>query len=182
MNARYGFVAAALVSLLLLLTAIATRATAGAPNLPPPRAVPGITAADLYPHGCVDCHVHLPALNVDARFSTLMTKLAKEVEPALLSKAQAAAPAGLKLRGRHPPVPGVLGNIPASCNPCHAKGSRTAPPFATLLHSIHLGDGSDSSHNVFMTLYQGECTHCHKLDAETGAVSIPSGPEKQPER
>jgi len=29
-----------------------------------------------------------------------------------------------------------------------------------------------------MTLFQGECTHCHKLDAMTGKWSMPSGPEK----
>lgn len=175
MNARHGLVAVALLGLLLFLSAITRRAAAGGPNLPPPRAVPGITATDPYPDGCVDCHVNLPALKVDARFSTLMAKLAQEVEPALLAKARAAAPEGLELRGRHPPAPGALRNIPASCNPCHAKGSRTAPPFAKLLHSIHLADGP---RNVFMTLYQGECTHCHKLDTVSGAVSIPNGPEK----
>lgn len=175
MSTRYALVAAALVSLLLFLTATTRRAAAGGPDLPPPRAVPGITAKDAYPRGCVDCHVQLPALNVDARFSTLMTKLGKDVQPGLLAKAQAAAPKGLELRGRHPPAPGALENIPASCNPCHAKASRTAPPFAKLMHSIHLADGP---RNVFMTLYQGECTHCHKLDTRSGAVFIPNGAEK----
>jgi len=175
MNARHGTAPAVLFCLVLFLVVVADHAKGNGTDLPPARAVPGITAADAYPHACVDCHVDLPALGVDARFGTLIAKLADGVEPALLQKAQAATREGVTLKGRHPPAPSALENIPASCNPCHARGSRDAPVFAKLLHMIHL---SDKPGNVFMTVYQGECTHCHKLDAATGTWSIPNAPEK----
>jgi len=161
----------------MLVFVVATKGltNAGEGELPPPRAVPGVSAADLHPNGCVDCHVRISEPEVDARFGPLMAKLAQEVEPELLEMTRATAPEGVTIRGRHPPVPKALRNIPASCNPCHAKDSRVAPPFAKLLHRIHL---SSDPENVFMTVYQGECTHCHKLDAATGAFSMPSGPEK----
>jgi hypothetical protein len=50
-----------------------------------------------------------------------------------------------------------------------------APPFVCPMHAMHLVGGQDSH---FMTFYQGECTHCHKLDQKSGAWSLPSGPEK----
>ena len=50
-----------------------------------------------------------------------------------------------------------------------------APPFARLMHAIHLVGAQDSH---YMTFYQGECTHRHKLDQKSGAWSLPSGPEK----
>lgn len=148
---------------------------AGGAELPPARGVPGVSSADLHPHGCVDCHVQIPEMNVDARFGTLMAKLEQEVEPKLLEMARASSPEGVAIRGRHPPVPGALKDIPTSCNPCHAADSRTAPPFARLLHRIHL---SSDPRNVFMTVYQGECTHCHKLDGVSGVFSMPAGPER----
>jgi len=146
------------------------------PPLPPARQIPGINAEDQFPGGCVDCHVVQPQFNVDGRLSAHMAQLAKQVGPDLLAMAQAAAPAGVTLKGKHPAVPpAMLKNIPNGCMPCHSKASKTAPPLAALLHGIHLSGGQQSP---YMTLFQGECTHCHKLDAKTGAMSIPNGPEK----
>jgi len=54
---------------------------------------------------------------------------------------------------------------------------KKAPPFAPLVRVIHLTGGAE---NHFMTIFQGECTHCHKLDVQTGAWSVPSGPEASP--
>ncbi len=168
---------ALLLTLLVVGSAMAVRAqTPKPPPLPPARQVPGINAEDQFPGGCVDCHVVQPQFNVDGRLSTQMAALATTVETGLLARAQAAAPAGVTLKGRHPAIPAaMLKNIPNGCMPCHAKTSKTAPPFASLLHSIHLGGGQQ---NPFMTVFQGECTHCHKLDAKTGGWSIPNGPEK----
>jgi len=146
------------------------------PPLPPAREVPGINAPDPFPGGCVDCHVVQPQLNVDGRLSTHMKQLAEKVDAAMLARAQAAAPAGVTLKGKHPAIPAaMLKDLPKGCMPCHGKTSKTAPPFAALLHGIHLSGGQQSP---YMTLFQGECTPCHKLDAKTGAMSIPSGPEK----
>ena len=143
--------------------------------LPPARKIPGITAPDPHPHACVDCHINYPEMNLDARFSTQMAQWNEKVEPGLLAKAQASAPEGMILQGRHPNVPGVFYDIPASCLVCHRKDSPVSPPFAQMIHSIHLTGGNE---NHFLTIYQGECTHCHKLDLSTGRWTIPSAPEK----
>jgi hypothetical protein len=58
---------------------------------------------------------------------------------------------------------------------CHGKGSKTAPAFSTMLHVIHLTGGEESH---YLTIFQGECTPCHKMDAATGAWTMPSGPER----
>ena len=144
---------------------------------PPPRKIPGITTADPFPQACVSCHVLRAEENLDVRLSTIVKRLGDTVPPALLARAQAAAPAGVTLKGRHPETkPEVFQNIPRGCLECHGRAAREAPPFARLLHAIHL-QGGEANH--FLTMFQGECTLCHKLDAGTGAWSIPSGPEKQ---
>jgi hypothetical protein len=144
-------------------------------GLPPPRAIPGITAKDQFPRACVDCHLNYPEQKMDARFSTFMKQWTQKVEPQLLAKAAASAPPGVKLKGQHPAVLGALKNIPTACLMCHGRTSTMAPPFARMLHAIHLTGGKD---NHFLTVFQGECTHCHKLNAATGAWSLPSGPER----
>jgi len=176
-TARRLAFAACLVLLLALAAPIAVGIQAPQPPpLPPARQIPGINAPDPFPGGCVDCHVVQPQLNVDGRLSTHMKQLTERVDAAMLATAQAAAPAGVRLKGRHPAIPAAtLRDIPNGCMPCHGKASKTAPPFAALLHRIHLSGGQQSP---YMTLFQGECTPCHKLDATTGAWSLPSGPEK----
>jgi len=144
-------------------------------KLPPAREIPGLTAEDKFPHGCVDCHINMPDRNQDERISTLMSKWNEKVEPELLERAQAVAPAGITLKGTHPIVPSALKDIPAVCLLCHGKISKKAPPLGQLLHVIHLSGGED---NHFLTIFQGECTYCHKMNKETGTWSIPSGPEK----
>jgi hypothetical protein len=159
-----------LVAIMLLGLAGPTQA---APK--PARSIPGINAADPYPHGCVDCHVKMPAM--DARLSTRMQQwMAGKVDAALLLTVQGSAPAGLKLKGKHPDATDALDDVPAACADCHSQGSKKAPPLAGMVHRIHLLGGEK---NHFMTEFQGECTYCHKLDAATGAWSVPSGPEKK---
>jgi len=57
---------------------------------------------------------------------------------------------------------------------CHKQGSTIAPPFGRLLHLIHF----TGSGNTYLTVGQGECTHCHKLDEKTGVWRVASGDEK----
>lgn len=142
---------------------------------PPARKIPGITTEDKFPNGCVDCHINMPDRSKDERLSTLMSQWNKKVDARLLKKAQAVAAASVTLSGVHPRVPAALKNSPAACPPCHGKTSKKAPPFAALLHSIHLTGGDD---NHFLTIFQGECTYCHKMNVVTGVWSMPSGPEK----
>jgi hypothetical protein len=143
------------------------------PTLPPPRAIPGVTADDPFPLACVACHVVLPD-GRDVRLSTLTRQWMGGVDSLLLAAAQSAAPTGLTLTGRHPDVATAFADIPARCMTCHARNSTMAPPFARLLHRVHLTPGPT---NIFLTAFQGECTYCHKLDPATGAWSIPSGAE-----
>ncbi len=146
---------------------------AHAGHTPAPAQNPGVTAKDAYPNGCVDCH--LAGKDGDMRMSALMAKWTTVVPEALVAKAKAASVDASKIKGKHLAVPNVKANIPQTCLTCHKKGSTIAPPFATLMHTIHLLGGSQ---NRFLTANQGACAHCHKLDQKTGAWKIASGPEK----
>jgi hypothetical protein len=123
----------------------------------------------------VDCHLNYVEQKMDVRISTLMKRWNEKVDPELLRKVAGSAPSGLTLKGRHPVVAEALKNMPARCLPCHGKTSKMAPPFSRMLHTIHLAGGME---NPFLTLFQGECTHCHKLNVSTGQWSLPSGPER----
>ena len=142
---------------------------------PPARKIAGITAEDPFPNACRVCHINYVDMKMDVRFSTLLHHWSEKVEPQLLAKAQASSPPGLVLQGKHPQVTGIFNNIPANCLACHGRDSQISPPFANLIHKIHLTGGEE---NHFLTLFQGECTFCHKLDIKTGHWTIPSGPEK----
>jgi hypothetical protein len=144
-------------------------------QLPPVRRIPGLTIEDKFPNGCVDCHINMPDIKQDERISTLMSKWSKNLEAKLLKKAQAVSPAGVTLKGIHPPAAESLKNIPAACITCHSNKTGTAPPLAALLHVIHLTGGDD---NHFLTIFQGECTYCHKMNVTTGGWMVPNGPEK----
>jgi cytochrome c553 len=157
--------------LLLLATPGGLRAQEAA--APPVRAIPGITADDPFPQACVSCHVVLPD-GMDVRLSALMKPWMDRVDTLLLAAAQSAAPAGLTLTGKHPDASAALADIPAGCLACHGKNATLAPPFTRLIHRIHLTGGNT---NLFVSMFQGECTYCHKLDKRSGAWSIPSGPE-----
>jgi hypothetical protein len=167
----YGIV----LSVVFLLQPAAQAGKGGGPPLPPPRDVPGITAEDSFPNACVDCHIYMKEQDHDVRLSTSMKTWAGQVDPQVLQKARGVAPRGLQLRGTHPVAPGWFADIPASCLGCHGKTSARAPELGRLLHVLHLTGGAD---NPFMTIFQGECTHCHKFNPATGAWSIPSAPEK----
>lgn len=148
--------------------------TADAP-LPPARPVPGLTAADKHPEGCVDCHVVDKTRGHDERLSVALAEwTAGKIDAELLAQTRASMPAGVTAKGKHPAAEDSAEDIPAACLDCHDAGSRKAPPFAKLLHLVHLTGGGKSP---FMTVFQGECTHCHKLDAKTGEWRLPSGPE-----
>lgn len=172
---RYYLVLAILIAVPLALFPNVGMAENDQKQLPPARKIPGLTIEDKFPNGCVDCHINMRDIKQDERISTLMSKWNENVEIKLLKKAQAVAPAGVTLKGIHPPASESLKNIPAACITCHSKTSRTAPPLAALLHTIHLTGGDD---NHFLTIFQGECTHCHKMNATTGVWTTPSGPEK----
>lgn len=157
-----------------LLAAASAQQTPAAAQTPAPRQIPGITAKDTFPNGCVDCHVVVK--DGDMRISVLMAKWTSAAPAPLVAKAKAASADASKIKGKHPAMSNVKANTPQTCLAgCHKKGSTIAPPFAQLMHAIHLVGGAQ---NHFLTAFQGECTHCHKLDQKTGTWKVASGPEK----
>ena len=161
----------ALLTLLVLVLPAGPASTQAPPKAPQ---IPGITAKDAFPRACVDCHVVTP--EGDMRLSTMLAAWKQAVDADLLAKAQAAAPAGAKLRGKHLTATESLASIPDGCSvKCHKADSKLAPPMAEMVHVIHLTGGAE---NLFLTKFQGQCTHCHKLDAK-GKWTVPSAPEKK---
>jgi hypothetical protein len=136
----------------------------------------GLAAVDPYPDGCVSCHVLDKSKGVDHRLSVALKEwTAGKIEPNLLAKSRAAAPAGLTLKGKHPAAEDSLEDIPGACLDCHDAGSKKAPPFVRLLHLVHLAGGAN---NAYVTTFKSDCMHCHKLNTQTGEWSMPSGPQK----
>lgn len=136
------------------------------------RKIPGITAKDQFSRACVDCHVK-QSDGTDLRLSEMMKKWIAGADAKAIADMQKFVPKGTVLKGKHLPIAPSLKDLPAVCIKCHS--TKIAPPLAPLMHGIHLARGEDSR---FVTMFQGECTHCHKLNRATGVWSIPSGPEK----
>jgi mono/diheme cytochrome c family protein len=164
------------LALAALVAAAAVSAWAQEGGGPPPaRSIPGITAPDPFPGGCVDCHVVREDIGRDVRISTILKAWAEGVEPeAFLEKAQMAAPEGVTLKGKHPQADWAFADIPGKCMTCHAADSKTVPPLGRIMHLYHLSGDA----NPYLSVFGGECTPCHKLDAKTGRWSMTSGPEK----
>jgi len=139
-------------------------------------AIPGITVADQFPNGCVDCHINRPEAQMDVRISSRMMRWQERVDAKVLARIQAVAGGGSELSGQHPDLrPQSYEDIPRSCMRCHSRASNDGPAMGAMLHALHLTGGRE---NHFLTLFGGECTHCHKFDSEDGTWTIPSGPEK----
>jgi hypothetical protein len=122
-------------------TVVTLTAAAAAP------ALPGLTAADTYAKGCVDCHKKDGANDY-------------------------TIPTGLKNIKGHPDITKVVKNVPTDCAMCH-KPNTKAGPIADALHKVHF---ADPTKNVFVTTYGGQCLNCHKLDVTTGAMSVKAAP------
>ena len=118
--------------------------------------IPGITVDDINTNGCVDCHRKVSE-DSDYRISTYIKELAEE--------------------GNHPDVTAMINTVPDDCLVCHgettAEGMGT-DPLAPILHRMHLvGMGE----NDFITGSQGQCTHCHALNKDTGQMRTKAGGE-----
>lgn len=135
------------------------------------RKIPGITVKDAFPQACVDCHVKRSD-GTDLRLGEMMKKWVAGADAKSIAAMQAFVPKGTVLKGKHPAIAG-LKDVPSACLKCHK--TKIAPPLPPLMHGIHLARGEKSR---FVTMFQGECTHCHKLATATGVWSMPSGPQK----
>jgi len=164
-------------TIVMLVGSVAGAASQEPGAAPAPRQIPGVTAPDQFPRGCVDCHVNRPDLGMDVRLSTLIRQWQAEVAPEFLARVRTFSPAGMPLEGKHPEVGGDVARvaIPTTCLQCHSRTSKLAPPFSQLLHGLHL----TGAENHFLSMFQGECTHCHKLDTATGLWSVGSGTEER---
>jgi len=147
---------------------------AGPPEMPPPRAIPGLTTDDLFPSACVDCHLNYPEMGMDTRLSSVLAAWAETVDPVVLQVAQGLAVPAQSLRGVHPRVELAQERIPGVCLECHADGAGKVLPLVPFLHKVHLADTGPS---VYLRVFQGECTHCHKFDKGTGEWQVPDATE-----
>ena len=142
-------------------------------------AIPGITAEDDHPNGCVNCHRERPDIERDFRLSTYIEEWATEgAEEEILELAQAAWPEA-SLTGKHPNIAAMVATqeLPTFCLTCHSDESDK--PLYRYLHLQHFYGGAE---NHFVTLYGGYCTQCHTvaLDLENppaGGVGIKTGKE-----
>lgn len=135
---------------------------------------PAQAAVDAYPDGCVSCHV-VGKDKVDRRVGTMLKAwTAGKIDADLLAKTKAAMPAGATVKGKHPSAEDSLEDVPSLCLDCHTPDSKKAPPFARLMHLVHL----TGAKNEFVTMHKGDCATCHKLDTQTGSWSLPSAAEK----
>jgi len=145
-------------------------------NDPPMPEIAGLTVEDKVPGACVDCHVNMPENKMDVRLSSQMARWARAVDEKSLAKVRTIVPKSVKLLGKHPQLSkDNFRDLPASCMACHRPDRIDVPQMGPMLHALHFLGGRD---NHFLTLFKGQCTHCHKFDKATGVWSVPSGPEK----
>lgn len=116
------------------------------PPAPPPPALAGITVADPFPQGCVDCHIVLPN-GEDHRMNV-----------------------GIRRFPDHPPLDDHK-RIPDDCRTCHEPGSLVGA-LDRLVHALHFRKPAE---NHFVGMFQGSCLACHRLDAGTGKMPVKSG-------
>ncbi|GGB89239.1 hypothetical protein GCM10011352_14030 [Marinobacterium zhoushanense] len=173
MNGLLRFIPAVVVIMTLCGFSLEANAE-GVPEAPPLRQIPGIIAPDQFPQGCVDCHVNRPDLKRDVRLSTVMRHWQDKVDPMFLARIRPFVPVNMELAGKHPAFEAESADIPQACLQCHENTSEPAPPLGPLLHGLHLVGGEE---NHFLSKFQGECTLCHKLNAQTGEWSLGSGRE-----
>jgi cytochrome c2 len=131
----------------------------------PAKAAPVAAAEDKSPNGCVDCH------KGDSDLLTVLAPLKTAVPPAFAELAKKAAPEGMALKGKHPDV-AAKKNIPQDCLTCHKADSKLAPSLNRLAHLSHLVGGEK------FAKAGGSCASCHKLNADTGAVTLKMPPKK----
>lgn len=137
--------------------------------------IPGITAEDTHPNGCVDCHKKTDS--ADYRLSaTIVAWASKGVDQDILDKVKPAFPSDAPASGKHPDVSAMIASstIPDVCLSCHKEGTKSPPELSKLLHLIHFK--GDPAGNAFLTSYGGFCTNCHKI-GDDGDMVLKSGKE-----
>jgi hypothetical protein len=116
------------------------------PGQAKPAAIPGITAKDAFPNGCVSCHIVTPK-DGDKRLNAVVKGIPK-----------------------HPAL-GMVKIVPNDCMKCH-KAAVKAIPFGASAHKSHYGKAEKSQ---FVQMFHGSCTHCHDFNATSGLMTLKSG-------
>ncbi len=70
----------------------------------------------------------------------------------------------------HVDIAGKVNNVPGDCKSCH--DGDVMDGIGNVAHWTHFDKGSA---NEFVSKHGGECTHCHKMDTQSGEVSVKSG-------
>ena len=100
--------------------------------------LPGITAKDEYPLGCVDCHKN------EGRDRTVASVLGKAKD--------------------HPNVAKLVKTVPTDCTMCHKAGTKV-PELNLVIHTVHF---RELATNPFVTSYGGVCLTCHAYSVTGG--------------
>ncbi len=140
--------------------------------------IPGVTATDTHPNGCIDCHRNIPNVADYSLSHAISEWAAKGTPKEIMDRAKSAWPKA-NLSGKHPNVVGMIKSkgIPASCFVCHDSDNSDKPLYR-VLHTIHYTGGAD---NHFITKYNGSCTNCHNINLKnppTGTMEVKEGKEK----
>ncbi len=135
--------------------------------------IPGITATDETPNGCVSCHKD------NFKLSTIIGSWATAGVPQEIVDLVKAAWPEATVSGKHPDVAAMVASqeLPTFCLNCHAADSKM--PLSRDLHLVHFTGAAD---NAFLTNYGGFCTQCHALNLDTtkppaGTMTIKKGKE-----
>lgn len=72
----------------------------------------------------------------------------------------------------HRNVDKMTETVPGDCVECHSEDGGFIP-LSELSHMLHFQNPAE---NAFIGSYGGNCLHCHQLDAETGVITVKSGP------
>jgi mono/diheme cytochrome c family protein len=62
--------------------------------------------------------------------------------------------------------------VPGDCVECHSEDGGFTP-LSEFSHMLHFENPAE---NAFIQSYGGNCLHCHQLDADTGIITVKSGP------
>jgi hypothetical protein len=111
--------------------------------------LPGINSEDKHPKGCVDCHVDAGG----GKANRLNVELKKVKD--------------------HPDVGAMMNTLPQDCFMCHKEGG-AASAINMITHKQHY---ANPTKNSFVSEYGGSCLTCHKVDLDTGEVTIKNGPK-----
>ncbi|OGF56243.1 MAG: hypothetical protein A2Z21_02915 [Candidatus Fraserbacteria bacterium RBG_16_55_9] len=135
--------------------------------------IPGITATDERPNGCVNCHKD------SFKLSTIIGGWASAgASQEIVSLVKAAWPEAT-VSGKHPDVAAMVASqeLPTFCLNCHSADSKM--PLSRDLHLVHFTGGAE---NGFLTNFGGFCTNCHLINLDTtkppaGTMTTKTGKE-----